>query len=48
MKPGVQMLEKTSNLDEKTKANEQLRPMLRLFRSPAQSVSHAQALAARR
>jgi hypothetical protein len=48
MKPGEQMLKKTSNLDEKTIANKQLRPMLQSFRSPKRSVSHAQALAAQR
>jgi len=48
MKPVEQMLEKTSNLDEKTIANERLRPMLRSFRSPVRPESHAQALAAER
>jgi hypothetical protein len=48
MKLGEQMLVVTSNLDEKTYPNEQLRPMLRFFRSPARSVSYAQALAAGR
>jgi hypothetical protein len=48
MKPGEQMLVVTSNLDEKTYPNGRLRPMLRFFRLPSQSDSHAQALAAER
>jgi hypothetical protein len=48
MNQGAQMLVVTSNLEKKSTANERLRPMLQSFRSPARSVSHAQALAAGR